>query len=60
MSINIEASSLSLNDVHRLLNLQEQFNGSFLEYFYLESLTDFEIEDLSFYMTQKPKRSHCF
>jgi len=46
MSLTLEASSLSLNDVYRLLKLQEESNGSFTDYLTLKPLTDFEQEDL--------------
>ncbi|MDJ0733586.1 MAG: restriction endonuclease subunit R [Nostocaceae cyanobacterium] len=47
MAITVEASTLSLNDVHRLLKLQEQPNGSFSDFLNLEPLTEFEQQDLS-------------
>lgn len=47
MTITVEPSALSLNDVHRLLKLQEKFDGSFTDYLSLEPLTEFEQEDLS-------------
>ena len=46
MPLILEASSLSLNDVHRLLKLQEESNSSFTDYLTLAPLTDFEQEDL--------------
>lgn len=47
MPITLDASSLSLNDVHRLLKLQKQPNGwSFTDLLNLEPLTDFEQQDL--------------
>ncbi|KAB8335122.1 restriction endonuclease subunit R [Scytonema tolypothrichoides VB-61278] len=47
MPITVEPSSLSLNDVHRLLKLQKQSNGLFTDFLSLEPLTDFEQQDLS-------------
>ncbi|MBW4591904.1 MAG: restriction endonuclease subunit R [Brasilonema angustatum HA4187-MV1] len=47
MPITVEPSSLSLNDVHRLLKLQKQSNGLFTDFLTLEPLTDFEQQDLS-------------
>ncbi|WP_414621136.1 restriction endonuclease subunit R [Calothrix sp. CCY 0018] len=47
MTITVEPSSLSLNDVHRLLKLQKQANGLFTDYLTLEPLTEFEQQDLS-------------
>lgn len=41
-----EASLLTLNDVHRLLKLEEQLDGSFTEFLTLEPLTEFEQQDL--------------
>ncbi|WP_250124808.1 hypothetical protein [Chroococcidiopsis sp. CCMEE 29] len=46
MPLTVEASSLSLNDVHRLLNLKEQLDGSFTDFLTLEPLTEFEQQDL--------------
>jgi hypothetical protein len=46
MPITVEPSSLSLNDVHRLLKLQEEPIGSFTDFLTLNSLTEFEQEDL--------------
>jgi hypothetical protein len=46
MTLTVEASSLSLNDVHRLLKLEELSVGSFTDFLNLEPLTDFEQEDL--------------
>ena len=40
-------SNLSLNEVHRLLKLQEKFDGSFTDYLNLEPLIEFEQQDLS-------------
>jgi hypothetical protein len=47
MPITVESSSLSLNDVHRLLKLQKQSNGLFTDFLTLEPLTEFEQQDLS-------------
>ncbi|MBR8838681.1 MAG: restriction endonuclease subunit R [Stigonema ocellatum SAG 48.90 = DSM 106950] len=47
MPLILEASSLSLNDVHRLLKLQKQPNGLFRDFFTLEPLTEFEQQDLA-------------
>lgn len=47
MPITVEPSSLSLNDVHRLLKLQKESNGLFTDFLSLEPLTDFEQQDLS-------------
>jgi hypothetical protein len=46
MTLTVEASSLSLNDVHRLLKLEELSVGSFADFLNLEPLTEFEQEDL--------------
>ncbi|MBN3906796.1 MAG: restriction endonuclease subunit R [Nostoc sp. NMS1] len=46
MTLTVEASSLSLNDVHRFLKLEELSNASFTDFLNLESLTEFEQEDL--------------
>ncbi len=46
MPITVEPSSLSLNDVHRLLKLQEEPIGSFTDFLTLNSLSEFEQEDL--------------
>ncbi|MBW4424791.1 MAG: hypothetical protein KME50_10140 [Nostoc desertorum CM1-VF14] len=46
MALTVEASSLSLNDVHRFLKLEELSDGSFTDFLNLEPLTDFEQEDL--------------
>ncbi|MBW4633123.1 MAG: restriction endonuclease subunit R [Iphinoe sp. HA4291-MV1] len=46
MPITVEPSSLSLNDVHRLLKLQKESNASFVDFLSLELLTDFEQQDL--------------
>ena len=47
MTLTVEPSTLSLNDVHRLLKFQEKFDGSFTDYLTLEPLTEFEQQDLS-------------
>lgn len=46
MPLIVEASRLSLNDVHRLLKLERQTNGSFTELLSLEPLTEIEQQDL--------------
>lgn len=46
MTLTVEASSLSLNDVHRFLKLEELSNGSFTDFLNLEPLTEFEQQDL--------------
>ncbi|MDZ7955613.1 restriction endonuclease subunit R [Nostoc sp. DedQUE09] len=46
MTLTVEASSLSLNDVHRFLKLEELSDGSFTDFLNLEPLTKFEQEDL--------------
>ncbi|MBE9105856.1 restriction endonuclease subunit R [Nostoc cf. edaphicum LEGE 07299] len=46
MTLTVEASSLSLNDVHRFLKLEELSDGSFTDFLNLEPLTEFEQEDL--------------
>ncbi|MEH1966613.1 MULTISPECIES: restriction endonuclease subunit R [unclassified Nostoc] len=46
MTLTVEASSLSLNDVHRLLKLEELSNGSFTDLLNLEPLSEFEQQDL--------------
>lgn len=46
MTITLEASTLSLNDVHRLLKLQEEATGSFTDYLTLEPLTELEQQDV--------------
>jgi transcriptional regulator with XRE-family HTH domain len=46
MTITLEVSNLSLNDVHRFLKLEERPNGSFAEFFNLEPLMEFEQQDL--------------
>jgi len=46
MTLTVEASNLSLNDVHRLLKLQEQPIGSITDYLTLQPLTEIEQQDL--------------
>ncbi|MBG1242834.1 restriction endonuclease subunit R [Nostoc sp. NZL] len=46
MTLTVEASSLSLNDVHRLLKLEKLSNGLFRDFLNLEPLTMFEQHDL--------------
>ncbi|MEA5624180.1 restriction endonuclease subunit R [Nostoc sp. UHCC 0251] len=46
MTLTVEASSLSLNDVHRFLKLEELSDGSFTDFLNLEPLTEFEQQDL--------------
>ena len=46
MTENLEASQLSLNEVHRLLKLERQIGISWSEYLSLEPLTDFEQQQL--------------
>ncbi|MEH2069959.1 MAG: restriction endonuclease subunit R [Nostoc sp.] len=46
MPLILEASSLSLNDVHRFLKLEELSTGSFTNFLNLETLTEFEQQDL--------------
>ncbi len=46
MTLTVEASSLSLNDVHRFLKLEELSTGSFTDFLNLEPLTEFEQQDL--------------
>ncbi|MBE8967852.1 restriction endonuclease subunit R [Nostocales cyanobacterium LEGE 12452] len=46
MTLIVEASSLSLNDVHRFLKLEKLSNGSFTDFLRLEPLSDFEQQDL--------------
>ena len=46
MPLTVEASSLSLNDVHRFLKLEELSNGSFTDFLTLEPLSEFEQQDL--------------
>ncbi|MBD1833980.1 restriction endonuclease subunit R [Cyanobacteria bacterium FACHB-472] len=42
----LNARNLSLDDVHRLLRFQEQYNGSFAPLLSLENLTEFEQQEL--------------
>ncbi|MEH2412747.1 restriction endonuclease subunit R [Nostoc sp.] len=46
MTLTVEASSLSLNDVHRFLKLDKLSTGSFTDFLNLEPLTEFEQQDL--------------
>ncbi len=46
MPLTVEARSLSLNDVHRFLKLEELSNGSFTDFLTLEPLSEFEQQDL--------------
>ncbi|AUB41195.1 Type I site-specific restriction endonuclease, part of a restriction-modification system [Nostoc flagelliforme CCNUN1] len=46
MPLIVEASSLSLNDVHRFLKLEELSNGSFTDFLTLEPLSELEQQDL--------------
>lgn len=46
MTLTVEASSLSLNDVHRFLKLEELSTGSFTDFLNLEPFTEFEQQDL--------------
>ena len=46
MTLTVEASSLSLNDVHRFLKVEELSNGSFTNFLSLEPLSEFEQHDL--------------
>ncbi|MBG1271732.1 restriction endonuclease subunit R [Nostoc sp. WHI] len=46
MTLTVEASSLSLNDVHRFLKLEKLSNGSFTDFLRLEPLSEFEHQDL--------------
>jgi len=46
MTLIVEASSLSLNDVHRFLKLEEISDGSFTNFLSLEPLSEFEQQDL--------------
>ncbi len=46
MPLILEASSLSLNDVHRFLKLEKRLNGSFTDLLTLEPLSEFEHQDL--------------
>jgi hypothetical protein len=42
----LNAKELSLNDVHRLLGFQRQYNSSFTSLLSLEPLTEFELQEL--------------
>ncbi|OYD98117.1 restriction endonuclease subunit R [Nostoc sp. 'Peltigera membranacea cyanobiont' 210A] len=46
MTLTVEASSLSLNDVHRFLKLEKLSNASFTDFLRLEPLSEFEQQDL--------------
>ncbi|MBD2676967.1 MULTISPECIES: restriction endonuclease subunit R [Nostoc] len=46
MPLILEASSLSLNDVHRFLKLEKLLNGLFTNFLNLEPLSEFEQQDL--------------
>ncbi|WP_392531965.1 restriction endonuclease subunit R [Nostoc sp. C117] len=46
MTLTVEVSSLSLNDVHRFLKLEKLSNASFTDFLSLETLSDFEQQDL--------------
>ncbi len=46
MPLTVEASSLSLDDVHCFLKLEELSNGSFTDFLTLEPLSEFEQQDL--------------
>jgi hypothetical protein len=46
MPLTVEASSLSLNDVHRFLKLEELSTASFTDFLNLEPLSEFEQQDL--------------
>ncbi|MBN3891112.1 MAG: restriction endonuclease subunit R [Nostoc sp. JL31] len=46
MPLTVEASTLSLNDVHRFLKLEKLSNGSFTNFLRLEPLSEFEQQDL--------------
>ncbi|MEH2248793.1 restriction endonuclease subunit R [Nostoc sp.] len=46
MTLTVEASSLSLNDVHRFLKLEKLSNASFTDLLSLEPLSEFEQQDL--------------
>jgi hypothetical protein len=47
MTTTLDASNLSLEDVQRLLKFEEQLNGSITSLLCLESLTQFEQQELS-------------
>lgn len=42
----LNARNLSLDDIHRFLRFQEQYNGSFIPLLSLETLTEFEQQEL--------------
>ncbi|MEH2425292.1 MAG: restriction endonuclease subunit R [Nostoc sp.] len=46
MTLTVEASSLSLNDVHRFLKLEKLSNASFTDFLSLKPLSEFEQQDL--------------
>jgi hypothetical protein len=46
MTLTVEASSLSLNDVHRFLKLEKLSTASFTDFLSLEALSEFEQQDL--------------
>ncbi|MBE9004309.1 restriction endonuclease subunit R [Fortiea sp. LEGE XX443] len=46
MPLIVEASSLSLKDVHRHLKLEKLLNGSFTDFLSLEPISEFEQQDL--------------
>ncbi|MDZ8226168.1 restriction endonuclease subunit R [Nostoc sp. ChiVER01] len=46
MPLTVEASSLSLNDVHRFLKIEKLSNASFTDFLTLEPLSEFEQQDL--------------
>lgn len=46
MTLTVEASSLSLNDVHRFLKGEKLSNASFVDFLSLEPLSEFEQQDL--------------
>lgn len=46
MTLTVESSSLSLNDVHRFLKLEKLLNGLFTDLLSLEPLSELEQQDL--------------
>jgi hypothetical protein len=46
MTLTVETSNLSLNDVHRLLEVEERPIGSFTDYLTLQPLSELEQQDL--------------
>ncbi|MFN6563295.1 MAG: restriction endonuclease subunit R [Nostoc sp. ChiSLP01] len=46
MPLIVEASTLSLNDVHHFLKLEKLLNASFTDFLSLEPLSEFEQQDL--------------